>query len=158
MADDTSLRFEDLSIDDTLPPLRRLLQYSQSPIALQRLVYVKQLSEVCISTSLHELQSSVLPVIRKLEEDEEYVVRQHLIEQVVSVGIGVMVREGMESDSIPQLKGKVSSPVTMTCIQNLLCGPSIPLYKTEPYRPLILETFLPMRSRMLSDQSHEVGP
>ena len=87
------MRFEDLSIDDTLPPLRRLLQYSQSPIALQRLVHVKQLSEVCISTSLHELQSSVLPVIRKLEEDEEYVVRQHLIEQVVSVGIGVMVRE-----------------------------------------------------------------
>ena len=91
--DETSLRWEDLSIDDSLEPLPRLLQYAQSPIALQRLVHVKQLSDVCIKTDLQTLVNLVLPVIRKLEEDEEYVVRQHLVEQVVKVGVGVMVKE-----------------------------------------------------------------
>ena len=43
----TTLCFSDLSIDDTLPPLPRLLLYARSQIALQRLVHVKMLEETC---------------------------------------------------------------------------------------------------------------
>jgi len=40
------LRFEDLTVDDALPPLPRVQRYARSGIALQRLVHVKMLGEV----------------------------------------------------------------------------------------------------------------
>ena len=43
-----ALRFEDLTIDDALPPLPRLQRYARSGIALQRLVHVKMLGEVAL--------------------------------------------------------------------------------------------------------------
>lgn len=48
--DDGALRFEDLTIDDDLPPLERVVRYCRSAIALQRLVHVKMLSETVISS------------------------------------------------------------------------------------------------------------
>jgi len=47
--DDGALRFEDLTIDDDLPLLDRIVRYCRSAIALQRLVHVKMLSETVIS-------------------------------------------------------------------------------------------------------------
>ena len=41
----SSIRFEDLTVDDDLPILDRIVRYSQSQIALQRLVHVKMLGE-----------------------------------------------------------------------------------------------------------------
>lgn len=43
--DDNVLRFEDLTIDDDLPLLDRVVRYCRSGIALQRLVHVKMLAE-----------------------------------------------------------------------------------------------------------------
>ena len=43
--DDESLRFEDLTVDDDLPLLDRVVRYCRSSIALQRLVHVKMLAE-----------------------------------------------------------------------------------------------------------------
>lgn len=40
-----ALRFEDLTIDDDLPLLDRVVRYCRSGIALQRLVHVKMLAE-----------------------------------------------------------------------------------------------------------------
>ena len=41
----SALRFEDLTIDDDLPLLDRVVRYCRSGIALQRLVHVKMLAE-----------------------------------------------------------------------------------------------------------------
>lgn len=38
-------RFEDLTVDDDLPLLDRIVRYTRSQVALQRLVHVKMLSE-----------------------------------------------------------------------------------------------------------------
>lgn len=43
--DDDSLRFEDLTVDDDLTLLERVVRYCRSNIALQRLVHVKMLAE-----------------------------------------------------------------------------------------------------------------
>lgn len=43
--DNAALRFEDLTIDDDLPLLERVVRYCRSGIALQRLVHVKMLAE-----------------------------------------------------------------------------------------------------------------
>ena len=43
--DDSSVKFEDLTVDDDLPILERVVKYSKSQIALQRLVHVKMLAE-----------------------------------------------------------------------------------------------------------------
>jgi serine/threonine-protein phosphatase 4 regulatory subunit 1 len=42
------VRFEDLTVDDDLPILERIVRYSQSHVALQRLVHVKMLAEASI--------------------------------------------------------------------------------------------------------------
>lgn len=44
-AANNALRFEDLTIDDDLPLLERVVRYCRSGIALQRLVHVKMLAE-----------------------------------------------------------------------------------------------------------------
>lgn len=44
-----SLRFEDLTIDDDLSLLDRVIRYVRSGIALQRLVHVKMLAEAARS-------------------------------------------------------------------------------------------------------------
>lgn len=44
-----SLRFEDLTIDDSLTPLERISRYCRSGIALQRLVHVKMMGSVAAS-------------------------------------------------------------------------------------------------------------
>ena len=43
--DDSSARFEDLTVDDDLPIIERVVRYVKSAIALQRLVHVKMLAE-----------------------------------------------------------------------------------------------------------------
>lgn len=43
--EDDAVRFEDLTVDDDLPLLERVVRYSRSQIALQRLVHVKMLAE-----------------------------------------------------------------------------------------------------------------
>jgi hypothetical protein len=43
--DDSSARFEDLTVDDDLPIIERVVRYVKSGIALQRLVHVKMLAE-----------------------------------------------------------------------------------------------------------------
>ena len=46
-ADDAAaaLRFEDLTVDDDLPIIDRIVHYTSSQIALQRLVHIKMLAE-----------------------------------------------------------------------------------------------------------------
>jgi serine/threonine-protein phosphatase 4 regulatory subunit 1 len=40
-----AIRFEDLTVDDDLPVLDRVVRYTRSQIALQRLVHVKMMGE-----------------------------------------------------------------------------------------------------------------
>jgi hypothetical protein len=43
--DDEQVRFEDLTVNDDLPLLDRVVKYTRSQIALQRLCHVKMLAE-----------------------------------------------------------------------------------------------------------------
>jgi hypothetical protein len=43
--DDEQVRFEDLTVNDDLPLLDRVVRYTRSQIALQRLCHVKMLAE-----------------------------------------------------------------------------------------------------------------
>jgi hypothetical protein len=43
--EDDAVRFEDLTVDDDLPIIERIVRYAGSQIALQRLVHVKMLAE-----------------------------------------------------------------------------------------------------------------
>jgi hypothetical protein len=43
--DDDQVRFEDLTVNDDLPLLDRVVRYTRSQIALQRLCHVKMLAE-----------------------------------------------------------------------------------------------------------------
>ena len=43
--EEDAVRFEDLTVDDDLPIIERVVRYTSSQIALQRLVHVKMLAE-----------------------------------------------------------------------------------------------------------------
>jgi len=82
---ESSLTFEDLTIDDTLPALERVVRYSCSNIALQRLVHVKMMTEIAENVGYDQAAASFLPLLPYIVEDPEFVVRQYLAEQLAGL-------------------------------------------------------------------------
>ena len=77
-----SMRFQDLTIDDTLSLLERVLKYAQSDIALQRLVHVRQMADVVRDVPVSQRMSTMdqLSVLfPKFVEDPELLVRQEVL-------------------------------------------------------------------------------
>ena len=77
--------FEDLSIDDNLSQLDRLVRYTKSSIGLQRLVHAKMIYDVSVSVGYETTKGLVLPLLADLALDPEPAVRQHMIEQLSSL-------------------------------------------------------------------------
>ena len=90
--DDESLRFEDLTVDDDLPLLDRVVRYCRSSIALQRLVHVKMLAETAETVGSGPTMESLLPVFEHLVQDPESVIRQHVAAQILPVSLVAMVQ------------------------------------------------------------------
>ena len=90
--DDESLRFEDLTVDDDLPLLDRVVRYCRSSIALQRLVHVKMLAETAETVGCVPTFESLLPVFEHLVQDPESVIRQHVAAQILPVSLVAMVQ------------------------------------------------------------------
>ena len=90
--DDDSLRFEDLTVDDDLPLLDRVVRYCRSSIALQRLVHVKMLAETAETVGTVPTLESLLPVFEHLVQDPESVIRQHVAAQILPVSLVAMVK------------------------------------------------------------------
>jgi hypothetical protein len=84
------LRFEDLTIDDELPPLERLSRYVCSSIALQRLVHVKMLSETSVAVGDELTISQILPLLPPLVADTESIIRQHVAMQLLPLAFACM--------------------------------------------------------------------
>jgi len=87
-----ALRFEDLTVDDDLPLLDRIVRYCRSGIALQRLVHVKMLAETAETVGTKATLSTLLPILGSLVIDQESVIRQHLASQLLPVSLVSMVR------------------------------------------------------------------
>ena len=62
--------------DDTLNDLQRVVTYSSSRIALQRLVHVKMLTSVAQEFPFPDVLAHVFPLLERLASDEEFVIRQ----------------------------------------------------------------------------------
>mmetsp|Transcript_14014 Transcript_14014/g.35243 ORF Transcript_14014/g.35243 Transcript_14014/m.35243 type:complete len:928 (+) Transcript_14014:124-2907(+) len=89
---DYALRFEDLTVDDDLPLLDRIVRYCRSGIALQRLVHVKMLAETAETVGTKATLSTIIPILGSLVNDQESVIRQHLASQLLPVSLVSMVR------------------------------------------------------------------
>lgn len=86
-----AVRFEDLTVDDDLPVLDRIVRYSRSQIALQRLVHVKMLGETSELAGMQETQEVVVPLLTALVSDAESIIRQHLAGQLLTVSLVCML-------------------------------------------------------------------
>jgi len=89
---DYALRFEDLTVDDDLPLLDRIVRYCRSGIALQRLVHVKMLAETAETVGTKATLSTLIPILNSLVTDQESVIRQHLASQLLPVSLVAMIR------------------------------------------------------------------
>jgi len=89
---DYALRFEDLTVDDDLPLLDRIVRYCRSGIALQRLVHVKMLAETAETVGTKATLSTLIPILGSLVNDQESVIRQHLASQLLPVSLVSMIR------------------------------------------------------------------
>jgi len=74
--------FQDLTVDDQLSELQRVVRYSKSNIALQRLVHVKLLSDVAETVGYAEAKEHILPLMSLLAADSEPPIKQHLLAQL----------------------------------------------------------------------------
>ena len=86
---------EDLLIDDTLPPLERVLKYTSAKMALQRLVHVRMLGDTAVTAGPHDTLKFIFPLLPELVVDPEFVVRKELASQ-----LPVLARVCATSDSV----------------------------------------------------------
>lgn len=82
-----ALRFEDLTIDDDLTLLERVVRYVRSGIALQRLVHVKMIAETARSVGTQSTISVLIPLLPSLAVDPESIIRQHLASQLLPLAL-----------------------------------------------------------------------
>ena len=82
----TAPTFEDLSIDDTLTELQRLVRYMKSSIGLQRLVHVKMIADVAHTVGFEDTMTFILPLLDELSHDSEPAIKQQLVEQLGLLG------------------------------------------------------------------------
>ena len=54
--------FQDLAVDDNISDLERIIRYSKSNIALQRLVHVKSIASVAESVGFNDTKEKILPL------------------------------------------------------------------------------------------------
>ena len=73
---------EDLLIDDTLPPLERVLKYTSAKMALQRLVHVRMIGDTAVAVGAADTLKFLFPLLRNLVVDPEFVVRKELAAQL----------------------------------------------------------------------------
>jgi len=95
-----ALRFEDLTIDDDLPLLERVVRYCRSGIALQRLVHVKMLAETAETVGMNATVSTLVPLLHPLVFDPESIIRQHLASQLLPFSIVCMARSESSVETI----------------------------------------------------------
>eukprot|EP00555_Chaetoceros_dichaeta_P001685 CAMPEP_0198277726 /NCGR_PEP_ID=MMETSP1447-20131203/66000_1 /TAXON_ID=420782 /ORGANISM="Chaetoceros dichaeta, Strain CCMP1751" /LENGTH=1037 /DNA_ID=CAMNT_0043972769 /DNA_START=143 /DNA_END=3256 /DNA_ORIENTATION=+ len=82
-----ALRFEDLTIDDELSLLDRVVRYVRSGIALQRLVHVKMIAETAKTVGSELTVNTLIPLLPPLVVDTESIIRQHLATQILPVSL-----------------------------------------------------------------------
>ncbi|KAL3924299.1 MAG: hypothetical protein SGARI_006058, partial [Bacillariaceae sp.] len=137
---DYALRFEDLTVDDDLPLLDRIVKYCRSGIALQRLVHVKMLAETAETVGTKATLSTLVPILNSLVTDQESVIRQHLASQLLPLSIVSMVRnvgvgqklsvsDMLEDKSLPKIYDsegyKVVTGVIASHLQTLVMDPDV---------------------------------
>lgn len=119
MEDDQTPQWDDLSIDDSLDTLERVQRYGTSNIALQRLVHVKMLTEAAEGVSYEAIHDKLLPLLRVLATDNEWVIRQHLGEQLGGVAAACVSQGGgNESSASPGYRGVLE--LVLPLVQKLL--------------------------------------
>ena len=82
--EDMALTSDDLLISESLSDLERVEMYCRTSVALQRLVYVKLLSDTAWSVGFETTVEKLLPLLPDLIEDEEWMVRHALAPQFSS--------------------------------------------------------------------------
>jgi len=137
---DYALRFEDLTVDDDLPLIDRIVRYCRSGIALQRLVHVKMLAETSETVGTKPTLSTLIPVLPALVSDQESVIRQHLASQLLPLSLVSMVRnvgrgqpykvsEMLEDRTIEKVYDaegyKVVTTVVVGYLNNLIMDPDV---------------------------------
>jgi len=99
-----ALRFEDLTIDDDLSLLERVVRYVRSGIALQRLVHVKLIAETSKAVGTTSTINTLIPLLPPLMNDAESIIRQHLASQILPLCLTCMF--GDDPDFNPNKRGQ----------------------------------------------------
>lgn len=93
-----ALRFEDLTIDDELSLLDRVVRYVRSGIALQRLVHVKMIAETATTVGTLSTLQRLVPLLPPLVVDSESIIRQHLASQLLPLCLTCMFGDITDDD------------------------------------------------------------
>ncbi|KAI9476331.1 MAG: armadillo-type protein [Benjaminiella poitrasii] len=73
---------DDVLLTMTLSPLEKLIRFSKSALPLQRLVLMKEISEILYDISLQEAVEIALPIIIQISKDEEEAIKEKLAEEL----------------------------------------------------------------------------
>ena len=75
----------DLLIDDDLPALDRVCEYTCASVALMRLVHVSMLSDVAHDVGFEVMVGRIFPLLPKLCDDPEFIVRNKVAPEIATM-------------------------------------------------------------------------
>jgi len=171
-----ALRFEDLTIDDELTLLDRVVRYVRSGIALQRLVHVKMIAETAKSVGPTSTMRALVPLFPPLVADQESIIRQHLATQMLPISLTCMLadNEYFNPEEIPQSHElvynedgyKIVTSTIINHINTLITDTDMDVRKAASdalatlalyVRPEdVISTIIPIALRLIDDESNRV--
>ena len=72
----------DLLINDDLPALDRVCQYTSATVALMRLIHISMLSDVAQDVGFETMVKRIFPLLPKLCNEDEWVVRNKVAPEI----------------------------------------------------------------------------
>ena len=104
-----------LEIDESLSLLERVKYYSQSAVAVQRLVHVQELGACAEEIGPAAALSELVPLLKDVSCDAELSVRQALAEQLVPL-CAVLMKAPEESAEVEGEETSAHAVVVETCV------------------------------------------
>eukprot|EP00559_Dactyliosolen_fragilissimus_P006164 CAMPEP_0184870550 /NCGR_PEP_ID=MMETSP0580-20130426/37877_1 /TAXON_ID=1118495 /ORGANISM="Dactyliosolen fragilissimus" /LENGTH=1086 /DNA_ID=CAMNT_0027372677 /DNA_START=39 /DNA_END=3299 /DNA_ORIENTATION=+ len=114
------LRFEDLTIDDDLSLLDRVVRYAHSGIALQRLVHVKMIAETARSVGTVMTIKNIIPLLPALVADAESIIRQHVATQLLPLSLSCMFGNSTKIDHKSKPKPRKYNDIGYKVVTNTI--------------------------------------
>lgn len=135
---------EAISADDGLSEIEKFCKYVQGTIPLQRLVYVKRITDTARDCGVSLTQEKLVPFLEKICKDSEHIIRQALAVELQTFG-EYLFKMSDDDEKKQSIGYSVAVNAVLPCLNLLLGDP------TQEVRDAAAVSILALTSRVCQD-------